>query len=64
MAYVWLAMMLVWLGAIVGAVWWIWPHVTAMEPTHELFIGLAWLLTGVAAWVVALRFGVARYWRR
>jgi hypothetical protein len=52
-AYLWLVMMLVWLGALLGGLWWIWPHVEALEPTRDLFIGLAWLVTGGAAWLLA-----------
>ena len=63
-AYLWLVMMLVWLGALLGGLWWIWPHVEAREPTRDLFIGLAWLIAGGAAWLLALNLGVARYWRR
>src|SRR4030095_440545 len=63
-AYLWLVMMLVWLGALLGGLWWIWPHVSAREPPRDLFIGLAWLVTGGAAWLLALNLGVARYWRR
>lgn len=63
-AYLWLVMMLVWLGALLGGLWWIWPHVEARESTRDLFIGLAWLVTGGAAWLLALNLGVARYWRR
>ena len=63
-AYLWLVMMLVWLGALLGWLWWIWPHLEAMRPTRDLFIGLAWLIAGGAAWLLALNLGVARYWRR
>jgi hypothetical protein len=63
MAALWLVMMVIWLGALLGGLWWIWPHLEAMEPTLELLIGLAWLTTGAAAWLFALNLGLARYWR-
>jgi hypothetical protein len=63
-AYLWLVMMVVWLGALLGGLWWIWPHLEAMQLTWDLLFGLAWLIAGGAAWLLALNLGVARYWRR
>ena len=35
-----------------------------MRLTPDLLFGLAWLIAGGAAWLLALNLGVARYWRR
>jgi hypothetical protein len=63
-AWLWLAMMLVWLAALLFGVWWVWPHVERVALTTDLLGALIWLSTGSVAWVVALRFGLRRYWRR
>ena len=64
MAFVWLVMMLVWLGGLLYGLWWVWPHIERMAPTGELFVSLFWLVTGAVAWAVALNIGRQRYWRR
>ena len=64
MAFVWLVMMLVWLGGLLYGLWWVWPHFERMALTAELFVSLFWLVTGAVAWVVALNIGRQRYWRR
>jgi hypothetical protein len=64
LAYVWVAMMLVWLGAMLYGLWWVWPHFEKMELTAELGAALFWLATGATAWIVALRMGIARFWPR
>ena len=61
---VWLAMMAVWAAAWLGGLWWIWPHLAGGRVTSDLLIGLAWLVAGGAAWLVALNLGRARYWPR
>jgi hypothetical protein len=43
---------------------WLWPHVAQMVFSVDLLVGLGWLIIGAAAWVVALNFGLQRYWRR
>ena len=63
-AYLWLAMMLAWLAALAYGAWWVWPHVERLALTSELIGSLIWLSMGAVAWVVALRFGLQRYWRR
>ena len=62
-AYLWLVMMLVWLGASPSGALVDLPHVEARDPRATSSSGLAWLITGGAAWL-ALNLGVARYWRR
>jgi hypothetical protein len=57
-------MMLVWLGAMLYGLWWVWPHFEKMELTAELGAALFWLATGATAWIVALRMGLARFWPR
>jgi hypothetical protein len=64
LAYVWVTMMLVWLGAMLYGLWWVWPHFEKMELTAELGAALFWLATGATAWIVALRMGLARFWPR
>ena len=64
LAYVWVTMMLVWLGAMLYGLWWVWPHFEKMELTTELGAALFWLATGATAWIVALRMGLARFWPR
>ena len=64
LAYAWALMMAVWLGALLFGLWWVWPHVERMQLTGELVAALLWLIMGALAWVLALRLGLARYWRR
>lgn len=64
LAYVWVAMMVAWLGAMLFGLWWVWPHIERMQLTAELGAALFWLLTGAMAWIVALRLGLARFWQR
>jgi hypothetical protein len=63
-AYLWLAMMLIWLGGLIFGLWWVWPRIEAMELTGELVMALAWLIAGGAAWLLALNLGFQHYWRR
>ena len=63
-AYLWLVMMLIWLGGLLFGLWWVWPHIEAMELTGDLVMALAWLIAGGAAWLLALNLGFQRYWRR
>jgi hypothetical protein len=64
LAYLWAAMMLVWLGAWFFGLWWVWPHFERGQLTGELVAALFWLIMGGLAWTVALRIGRARFWRR
>ena len=64
MAFIWLLMMLLWLGGLLFGLWWVWPHFERMAPTAELFVSLFWLITGSVAWLVALNVGRQRYWPR
>ena len=64
LASVWVVMMAVWLGAMLFGLWWVWPHFEKMQLTVELGAALFWLTTGAAAWIVALRLGMARFWPR
>jgi hypothetical protein len=57
-------MMLVWLAALFYGLWWMWPHFERMTLTADLVVAAVWLTTGATAWVVALNFGLQRYWRR
>jgi hypothetical protein len=63
-AAVWGVMMLVWLVALGFGAWRIWPQVARLGLTGELVVWMVWLVTGFAAWLLALRFGLQRYWRR
>jgi hypothetical protein len=63
MGILWAFLMLVWLAGLVSGFGRVWPHVTRMALTADLVIGLMWLIIGAAAWVVALNFGLQRYWR-
>jgi hypothetical protein len=63
-AYAWLVMMVIWLGALLFGVWWAWPHIAEGRLTGELVAALFWLIMGALAWLLALRLGIARYWRR
>lgn len=63
-AYLWLVMMLIWLGGLLFGLWWVWPHIEAMELTADLVMALAWLIAGGAAWLLALNLGFQHYWRR
>ena len=62
LAYLWALMMLVWLGALLFGLWWVWPHFEQMQWTGELVAALFWLIMGALAWILALRLGLARYW--
>jgi hypothetical protein len=63
-AIVWHVLMLVWLGALVSGVWWLWPTFTRMAPTTDLVAGLLWLTIGTLAWIVAFNYGRQRYWKQ
>ena len=64
LAYLWALLMLVWLGALLFGLWWVWPHFERMQLTGELVAALFWLIMGALAWILALRLGIARYWPR
>jgi len=64
LAYLWALLMLVWLGAWLFGLWWVWPHFERGQLTGELVAALSWLIMGALAWIFALRLGVARYWPR
>jgi hypothetical protein len=64
LAYLWAAMMLIWLAAWLYGLWWVWPHFERGQFTAELVTALFWLITGAVAWSVALRLGLARFRRR
>jgi hypothetical protein len=64
MSYLWLALMAVWLAALAYGLWWVWPHFERLQFTTELAGSVIWLAMGAVAWIVALRFGLQRYWRR
>jgi hypothetical protein len=64
MAVIWALLMLVWLGALITGLWWVWPHFESMTLTADLIWALVWLVTGAAAWLLALNLGFQRYWRR
>ena len=63
-AIVWHVMMLVWLGALISGLWWIWPSFTQPAITPDLVAGLLWLAIGTLAWIVAFNYGRQRYWRQ
>ncbi|MGH2393150.1 MAG: hypothetical protein ACRDGH_06580, partial [Candidatus Limnocylindria bacterium] len=60
----WAVMMFVWMCGLISGLWWVWPHIQRLELTGDLVVGLMWLIIGSAAWVIALNFGIQRYWRR
>jgi hypothetical protein len=64
MKVLWVALMAIWLVALVFGGWWIWPLVERLQLTADLIISLVWLVIGGAAWLVALNLGIQRYWRR
>ncbi|MGH7418428.1 MAG: hypothetical protein ACREKB_11690 [Candidatus Rokuibacteriota bacterium] len=64
LACLWAAMMLVWLGAWLFGLWWVWPHFERGQFTGELVAALFWLIVGGLAWSVALRIGLVRFRRR
>lgn len=64
MAALWVAMMVIWLGALGFGLWWVWPHIESMALTAELVTSLVWLIIGVAGWLIALNLGLQRYRRR
>jgi len=63
-AFIWVLMMVVWLAGLIFAVWWVWPRFEALTFNAELVMIVLWLLTGTAAWLVALNLGRRRFWRR
>jgi hypothetical protein len=63
-ALLWAVMMFVWMGGLISGLWWVWPHIQRLALTADLVVGLMWLIIGSAAWLVALNFGIQRYWRR
>lgn len=63
-AAIWLAMMAVWLAALGFGLWWAWPHFERLELSGDLVSAVVWLVIGAAAWIVALRLGIQRYFRR
>ena len=64
MKVLWLGLMAIWLVALGYGAWGIWPHLGRAGLTGELIVTVAWLVIGAAAWLVALNFGIQRYWRR
>jgi hypothetical protein len=63
-ALLWAGLMIVWMGGLISGAGWVWPHIQRMALTADLVVGLTWLIIGSAAWLVALNFGIQRYWRR
>ena len=63
-AALWLVMMVVWLGALLLGLWWVWPAFQGPAPASERVAAGMWLIIGFAAWVLALNLGRRRYWRR
>ncbi|MGH7332241.1 MAG: hypothetical protein ACREKS_05715 [Candidatus Rokuibacteriota bacterium] len=59
----WVALMAIWLIALLFGAWGVWPHLERMQFTAEVIISLVWLVIGSAAWLVALNLGIQRYWR-
>jgi hypothetical protein len=57
-------MMLAWLGGLILGVRGVWPLLRAPALTPELVIPLVWLVIGATGWLVALNFGLQRFWRR
>ncbi len=63
-ALLWAVMMVVWMGGLISGLWWVWPHIQRLTLSADLVVGLMWLIIGSAAWVVALNFGIQRYFSR
>ena len=63
-AALWVVMMLVWLGGLIFGLWWVWPLFERTALTNDLVVAVIWLIAGAVAWIVALNFGLQRYWRR
>ena len=63
-AVLWVVMMLVWLGGLILGLWWVWPLFERLALTNDLVVAVIWLIAGAVAWIVALNFGLQRYWRR
>jgi len=63
-AVVWHVLMLVWLGALISGLWWMWPTFAAMTINADFVSGVLWLAIGALAWVVAFNYGRERYWRK
>jgi hypothetical protein len=63
-AFLWLGLMLIWLGGLIFGLWWVWPHFERLALTTDLVVASLWLITGALAWIVALNAGLHRYWRR
>ena len=63
-AFLWVLMMLVWLGGLLFGLWWVWPRFEQLRLDAELVMIVIWLTSGTVAWLVALNLGRQRYWRR
>jgi hypothetical protein len=63
MRMLWIGLMAIWLAALAHGGWSLWPHIERMSLTADLIMSLVWLVIGAAAWLVALNFGIRRYWR-
>ena len=63
-AFLWVLMMLAWLGGLLFGLWWVWPRFEQPRLDAELVMIVIWLTTGTVAWLVALNLGRQRYWRR
>jgi hypothetical protein len=61
-AIVWHVLMLIWLGALMSGLWWIWPNFAEPAMTTDLVAGVLWLAIGALAWIVAFNCGRQRYW--
>jgi hypothetical protein len=64
MKTLWVGLMAIWLVALVHGAWLVWPNIERTGLTADLIMSLVWLVIGAAAWLVALNFGIRRYWRR
>lgn len=60
--YIWLAVMSVWLVALVTGAVWVWPEIRSWEDPAAAISALSWLVMGGIFWYFAFRLGLTRYW--
>ena len=62
--FLWVLMMLAWLGGLLFGLWWVWPRFEQFRLDAELVMIIIWLTSGTVAWLVAVNLGRQRYWPR
>jgi hypothetical protein len=63
-AYLWAALMVLWLVGLAAGLWWYWPLFATMALTADFVAAFFYLFIGALAWLIAFSMGRQHYWRR